>query len=90
VQIVELLLLHRLTSINAVDSNGFTPLHAAAHQKHLRVCETLLHKGANPNAVNADGVPVMHLLVRIHFTPELQNVLQLALQMVLASYLLLV
>jgi hypothetical protein len=26
----------------------------------------------------------MHLLVRIHFSPELQNVLQLALQMVLS------
>ena len=34
------------------DKNGWTPLHCAASQQHLDICDLLLKKGASPNAQN--------------------------------------
>jgi len=43
--------------LNASDHSGNTPLHLAAHGygEQVPVIETLLQRGANPNAVNEDG-----------------------------------
>lgn len=34
------------------DKNGWTPLHCAASQQHVEICEMLLRRGASPNAQN--------------------------------------
>lgn len=40
---------------------GFTALHWAAQTGHVDIVELLLHSGADPNAVNANGDTALHL-----------------------------
>ncbi|HOT51462.1 MAG TPA: ankyrin repeat domain-containing protein, partial [Candidatus Hydrogenedentes bacterium] len=41
--------------INAADINGFTPLHIAAEQGHVRMVKLLMSRGANVNLRNSEG-----------------------------------
>ncbi|KAL5022809.1 hypothetical protein ScPMuIL_001964 [Solemya velum] len=50
-----LLLLEFGASVNARDSELWTPLHAAATCGHVHLCKHLIDKGAELLAVNADG-----------------------------------
>ena len=60
--IVEVLL-EKGANVNAVDSEGWTPLHFAAQNGHASVVEVLLEKGANVNAVNSKGCTPLHSAV---------------------------
>ncbi|KAA0149868.1 hypothetical protein FNF29_05693 [Cafeteria roenbergensis] len=46
--------------INKSDDHGNTMLHLAAQNGHLRICQFLCKKGANPNHQNAMGQTPMH------------------------------
>jgi len=41
--------------------NGWTPLHAAAANGHLKMCQTLLEQGADINAQDLAGSTPLHL-----------------------------
>jgi protein phosphatase 1 regulatory subunit 16A len=49
------LLLEFGANVNAVDTEKWTPLHAAATCGHLHLVKFLIEHGANLLAVNADG-----------------------------------
>jgi ankyrin repeat protein len=57
---VDLLLRHRADA-NAPDSDGQTPLHAAAGKDHFEVVAVLLANGANPNPKNDHGWTPLHI-----------------------------
>ncbi len=44
IEVVKLLLLHRLVNIDAQDAKGQTPLHLAAHHRKLDVCRLLVER----------------------------------------------
>lgn len=48
-----LLKLAKPSDLKRRDKTGWTPLHAAGHVGNLELYETLLRKGASPNAQNA-------------------------------------
>lgn len=48
-------------TINQTDANKMTALHFAAQNGRDKMCELLLNKGANVNAVNNDGDMALHL-----------------------------
>ena len=56
---VEELLAKDGVDVNAVDTNGCTPLLLATREGHLKVVQTLLARGINPNAANDDGVTAL-------------------------------
>ena len=46
------------TNVNAVDDDGWTPLHYAAGMGTLENIQVLLEAGGNINAANDDGTPL--------------------------------
>jgi uncharacterized protein len=48
-------LLESGSSIDAQDDNGWTALHFAAQDRHSKLVDELLKRGANPNLVNSHG-----------------------------------
>lgn len=53
-------------NVNATDDNGNTPLHVAGKVNNLRAALALLDAGADPKALNAQGVTFMRY---VHATP---------------------
>lgn len=69
--------------VNAVDENGWTPLHSASKGGNLSVLEMLLKKGAFARALTNEGSSAMHYLVRNDYSSQLSkfnNVLTLLLK----------
>ena len=57
------------SDVNAVDSNGWTPLHCAARRGHLEVVLALLQTNdINVNMVNKEGLSALHYLVRLNIS----------------------
>jgi uncharacterized protein len=50
--------------INAVDKNGWTPLHSACKGGHLGIIQLLINKGAFSRALTNEGASPLHYLVR--------------------------
>lgn len=50
--------------LNAANNSGEAPLHRAIRQKHYRILELLLKKGANANVQNSKGETVLMELAR--------------------------
>mmetsp|Transcript_61893 Transcript_61893/g.110254 ORF Transcript_61893/g.110254 Transcript_61893/m.110254 type:complete len:784 (-) Transcript_61893:44-2395(-) len=50
-----------LSIVNEKDSDGSTPLHRAVRNSHKDMIEFLLNMGANPDAVEKDGVTALHV-----------------------------
>lgn len=61
---VQLLLEKFKFPTSSPDKNGWTPLHCAASQGHLEVCELLLQHGTFPAARTAEGTTALHYLCR--------------------------
>ncbi len=53
-------LLDKGESPNTIDRNLSTPLFTACYYKQTRIIQTLLERGANPNAVNDKGYTPLH------------------------------
>lgn len=61
------LLLSKGASVDAVDSNGWTPLHHASFKGHRDIVKLLLDHRANPNASNSAGeTPLLCALEENH------------------------
>ncbi|CAB4029582.1 serine threonine- phosphatase 6 regulatory ankyrin repeat subunit B-like, partial, partial [Paramuricea clavata] len=54
------LLLNHGASVNAVNEEGYTPLHGAASRGHDGILQLLLNHGASVNAVNEEGYTPLH------------------------------
>jgi len=64
IEIVKLLL-RRKADVNAQDRNGWTPLHCAAKECQLAICQLLLTiKDIDVNVMNNDGNSFLHYMVR--------------------------
>jgi len=50
----------RRDAVNVVDKSRLTPLHCAVNSSSLAIVHTLLHHGADPNAVDRDGLAPLH------------------------------
>lgn len=50
--------------VNAVDNNGWTPMHSAAKGGHPKIVKYLLEKGGFGRAVNNEGSSPLHYFVR--------------------------
>lgn len=50
--------------VNAVDKNGWTPLHSSASAGHVGVLEVLLNHGAFARALTNEGASPLHYFVR--------------------------
>eukprot|EP01114_Cavostelium_apophysatum_P008465 TRINITY_DN2097_c0_g1_i1.p1 TRINITY_DN2097_c0_g1~~TRINITY_DN2097_c0_g1_i1.p1 ORF type:complete len:475 (+),score=41.18 TRINITY_DN2097_c0_g1_i1:148-1572(+) len=55
------------------DKNGWTALHFAAINGHLRICRSLLEYGASPLIVTIDGCTPLHFLAEVNLGPSLQD-----------------
>jgi len=66
-ELVHYLLQEKFTGkfdINAVDKNGWTPLHSACKSGHVAIIEALLNKGAFSRALTNEGASPLHYFVR--------------------------
>jgi Ankyrin repeats (3 copies) len=55
------LLLGKGASVNATDSNGWSPLHWACRSGHMSTVRLLIESGGNVNAKNKSGTTPLHL-----------------------------
>lgn len=71
-------------NVNALDKNGFTPLHSAVSSErtdaHLHVCNLLLQHGACPNASTSNGTSALHYLSRHPWSQTLCTSIELLIQ----------
>ena len=51
--------------MSPIDKNGWAPLHSAATQGKLDICEILLDHGAFAPARTSEGTSALHYLARI-------------------------
>lgn len=59
------LLLKKKADVNVQERNGWTPLHCAANEGKLKICELLLNiDGIDVGSLNKDGTSALHYLVR--------------------------
>eukprot|EP00012_Vannella_robusta_P006723 CAMPEP_0206201394 /NCGR_PEP_ID=MMETSP0166-20121206/11513_1 /ASSEMBLY_ACC=CAM_ASM_000260 /TAXON_ID=95228 /ORGANISM="Vannella robusta, Strain DIVA3 518/3/11/1/6" /LENGTH=805 /DNA_ID=CAMNT_0053620043 /DNA_START=36 /DNA_END=2449 /DNA_ORIENTATION=- len=59
------LLIKKKADVNVQERNGWTPLHCAANEGKLKICEMLLNTdGIDVGILNKDGTSVLHYLVR--------------------------
>lgn len=63
-EIVYLLVDKYKVDINAVDKNGWTPLHSAAKHAHINIMEFLINHGAFVRALTNEGSSPLHYFVR--------------------------
>lgn len=63
-EIVELLVDKYKADVNAIDRNGWTPLHSAAAAGNFEICEILLQRGSFARALTNEGASPLHYLVR--------------------------
>ena len=69
--------------VNAIDDNGWTPLHSASNGGKLAIVEMLLKKGAFARALTNEGSSALHYLVRNDYSnqlPKLFHVINLLLK----------
>ncbi len=69
-------LLKQSADVNAVEPDGTTALHWAAHTSHLELARALIRAGANVNAVNRYGVAPLRLAVENANAPLVDALLQ--------------
>ena len=50
----------KLENKNPADNDGWTPLDAAAHEGHFKICEFILEKLENKNPGRNDGWTPLH------------------------------
>ncbi len=58
------LLLQKGSPLDGRDDQGFTPLLAAASQRHFEIVKNLLEMGANPSLSNESQSSLLHYLIR--------------------------
>jgi ankyrin repeat protein len=63
-EIVEVLVDKFKADVNAIDRNGWTPLHSAAAAGNFEICEILLNRGSFARALTNEGASPLHYLVR--------------------------
>eukprot|EP00339_Tiarina_fusa_P008981 CAMPEP_0117081440 /NCGR_PEP_ID=MMETSP0472-20121206/57397_1 /TAXON_ID=693140 ORGANISM="Tiarina fusus, Strain LIS" /NCGR_SAMPLE_ID=MMETSP0472 /ASSEMBLY_ACC=CAM_ASM_000603 /LENGTH=795 /DNA_ID=CAMNT_0004809365 /DNA_START=77 /DNA_END=2460 /DNA_ORIENTATION=- len=64
------LLIKKKADVNVQERNGWTPLHCAANEGKLRICEMLLNTdNLDVGILNKDGTSVLHYLVRSNIEP---------------------
>src|SRR5262245_57954191 len=61
--------------VNAVQGDGSTALHWAAHRDDLTIADLLIRSGARPNAVNDLGVTPLHLACTNRSAPMVERLL---------------
>ncbi len=52
--------LARGTNVNAVDAEGYSPLHIACAAGYANIAQLLIDKGADVNAITPDGITPLH------------------------------
>ncbi|KAF8820875.1 hypothetical protein IE077_002721, partial [Cardiosporidium cionae] len=57
---IALYLVNKGNDINAVDNNGYNPLHKAADNGNINIVQYLVDKGCDINAVDNDGNSPLH------------------------------
>jgi ankyrin repeat protein len=62
-KIVKILIEHG-ADVNAIDKNGWSPLHFASNEGHLAVCELLLLNGANAALKTTNGSIALHYIAQ--------------------------
>jgi ankyrin repeat protein len=58
------MLLEKGSPLDGRDDQGFTPLLAAASQRHFEIVKMLLELGANPSLSNESQSSLLHYLIR--------------------------
>ena len=58
------MLLKKGASVNTKDKKGWTPLHCAAYDKHLNICQLLLKYNADPTIQNTSQTTATFYVVR--------------------------
>ena len=56
--------MERIDDKNPVSNNGTTPLHSAAQNGHLNVCDYIIGKVENKNPGRNDGDTPLHVAIR--------------------------
>eukprot|EP00011_Vannellida_sp_DIVA3-517-6-12_P000083 CAMPEP_0114624238 /NCGR_PEP_ID=MMETSP0168-20121206/10666_1 /TAXON_ID=95228 ORGANISM="Vannella sp., Strain DIVA3 517/6/12" /NCGR_SAMPLE_ID=MMETSP0168 /ASSEMBLY_ACC=CAM_ASM_000044 /LENGTH=687 /DNA_ID=CAMNT_0001835511 /DNA_START=177 /DNA_END=2236 /DNA_ORIENTATION=+ len=69
-EIVTLLVEKYKLDVNAVDSNGWTPLHSACKGGHTKIIKLLLGHGAFPRPLTNEGSSPLHYFVRNDCTDD--------------------
>jgi len=58
------ILLDEGADVNGTDKNGWTPLHFAANEGHLEICEHLLKRGADASLKTNNGSIALHYIAQ--------------------------
>ena len=79
VEMIEALLNRPGADVDAPDGRARTPLHHACKKDKKDAAEALLKHGANPNALDFEGLTPLHRAVETNYSPDVLDVFNAAL-----------